>query len=108
MGKLQAVQDEIGEVTDMMRANIEAVVDRGEYKWRFPSPQVCSHGDVLSQTSFVFSHKQSDPTTWKSFGQIMGRIKDYEVQYLMNNYLHDICQIMGRGHPVDEGAQVPL
>ena len=31
MGKLQAVQDEIGEVTDMMRANIEAVVDRGEY-----------------------------------------------------------------------------
>ena len=32
MGKLQAVQDEIGEVTDMMRANIEAVVDRGEYR----------------------------------------------------------------------------
>ena len=31
MGKLQAVQDEIGEVTDMMRANIEAVVDRGEH-----------------------------------------------------------------------------
>ena len=31
MGKIQRVQDEIGEVTDMMRANIEAVVDRGEH-----------------------------------------------------------------------------
>jgi len=31
MGKIQRVQDEIGEVTDIMRANIEAVVDRGEH-----------------------------------------------------------------------------
>ena len=31
MGKIQRVQDDINEVTDMMRANIEAVVDRGEH-----------------------------------------------------------------------------
>ena len=35
--------------------------------------------------------------------------KDYEVQYFTNNYLDKMDrQIMGRGLPVDEGAQVPL
>ena len=31
MDKLQRVQDEIGEATDVMRQNIEAVVGRGEH-----------------------------------------------------------------------------
>ena len=31
MEKLQRVQDDIGEATDMMRQNIEAVVGRGEH-----------------------------------------------------------------------------
>ena len=35
--------------------------------------------------------------------------KDYEVQYCINKYRDKMdCQIMGRGPPVDEGAQVPL
>ena len=31
MGKIARVQEDISEVTDMMRQNIEAVVDRGEH-----------------------------------------------------------------------------
>tara|TARA_B110001452_G_scaffold137396_1_gene114236 strand:- start:426 stop:722 length:297 start_codon:yes stop_codon:yes gene_type:complete len=31
MGKLGHIQDDLNEVTDMMRQNIEAVVDRGEH-----------------------------------------------------------------------------
>ena len=31
MDKIQRVQDDLAEATDLMRANIEAVVDRGEH-----------------------------------------------------------------------------